>query len=211
MPELRELLNQAGVSEGQFFAALTYTMSGFVPELEGITAFIGEQQVIEVQQAGQLLNFEDGVMRREDFHSAAGRQVKLYFAGEDGGLKLVTRAMDQLSATSPRVLLYELFTGVRAGEDAQNVAPDGLLDTDILGVRIENEQALVNLSANFYRCCQTLDAQAERNLVYAMVNTLTELDGIKTVQFYIEGEVVDVLTQKIYIKAPLMRNPGLIN
>ena len=44
-----------------------------------------------------------------------------------------------------------------------------------------------------------------------MVNTLTELDGIKTVQFYIEGEVVDVLTQKIYIKAPLMRNPGLIN
>lgn len=211
VPELRELLNQAGVSEGQFFAALTYTMSGFVPELEGITAFIGEQQVIEVQQAGQILNFEDGVMRREDFHSAAGRQVKLYFAGEDGGLKLVTRAMDQLSATSPRVLLYELFTGVRAGEDAQNVAPDGLLDTDILGVRIENEQALVNLSANFYRCCQTLDAQAERNLVYAMVNTLTELDGIKTVQFYIEGEVVDVLTQKIYIKAPLMRNPGLIN
>lgn len=211
VPELRDLLNQAGVSEAQFFAALTYTMSGFVPELEGITAFIGEEAVLEIQQAGQIQSFEDGVMRREDFHSAAGRQVKLYFANEDGGLKLITRAMGQQSAASPRVLLYELFSGVRAGEDALNVAPDGLMDTDILGVRIENGQALVNLSSNFYRCCQSLDAQAEQNLVYAMVNTLTELDGVKSVQFYIEGEVVDVLAQRIYIKAPLMRNPGIIN
>jgi germination protein M len=209
-PNLREMLNQAGVSEGQFFAALVYTMSGFVPELEGVTAFIGDQAVSEVQLGGQMLSLEDGVMRREDFHNAAGRQVELYFAAEEGGLTRITRAMDQQSAASPRVLLMELFAGVRPGENAQNVAPTGLLDTDILGVHIEGDQALVNLSANFYRCCQTLDAKAERNLVYAMVNTLTELDGVKTVQFYIEGEVVDVLSQQIYIKAPLMRNPGII-
>ena len=131
---------------------------------------------------------------------------------------LLSGAEDALRLGVTLAAVYTVWLGfLKIAEDA------GLMRALARGLRpatsrlfgTKDERALgyiaVNLSANFYRCCQTLDAQAERNLVYAMVNTLTELDGIKTVQFYIEGEVVDVLTQNIYIKAPLMRNPGLIN
>jgi len=79
-----------------------------------------------------------------------------------------------------------------------------------LGVRLLDNMAFVNLSSNMYRCCQSLTAQQERNLIYAIVNTLTSLKRITAVQFQVEGETVDTLVSEIFLRGPLIRNPGLI-
>ena len=68
----------------------------------------------------------------------------------------------------------------------------------------------MNLSANFYRCCQALDASAERSVIYCMVNTLCAADNIQAVRFYVEGVSAETLAGTIYLRSPLMPNPGIV-
>jgi len=71
--------------------------------------------------------------------------------------------------------------------------------------------AKVNLSAGFYAACQVLDAEAERLLIYAMVNALCELDQVGSVRFFVEGSAVESLSRDIYLKSALMPNPGIVS
>ena len=52
--------------------------------------------------------------------------------------------------------------------------------------------------------------QQEQNLIYAFVNTLTELSSVSSVRFQVEGEAVDYLVNSIYLRGALLRNPGII-
>jgi spore germination protein GerM len=90
------------------------------------------------------------------------------------------------------------------------VAPQGTGKADIEGVRIEEGVALVNLSGNFYRSCQQMGEQAERNLVYALVNTLCGLDPVHKVRFFIDGQSVDALVTAISLRGSLLPNPGIV-
>jgi spore germination protein GerM len=77
-------------------------------------------------------------------------------------------------------------------------------------VRIEEGIALVNLSGNFYRSCQQMNEQAERNLVYALVNTLCGLDPVRKVRFFIDGQSVDALVTAVSLRGALLPNPGIV-
>ena len=81
---------------------------------------------------------------------------------------------------------------------------------DLLGVKVSDGIAQINLSASFYRACQSLGERDEHNLVYAMVNTLCELEEIRAVRFYVEGQAADTLGRSIYLKSPLLPNPGIV-
>ena len=88
--------------------------------------------------------------------------------------------------------------------------PENVFAEDVLGIHIAGNIARVNLSANFYRCCQALDASAERSLVYCMVNTLCAMDNIRAVRFYVEGVSAETLAGSIYLRSPLMPHPGIV-
>ena len=77
-------------------------------------------------------------------------------------------------------------------------------------VRIEEGMALVNLSGNFYRSCQQMGVEAERNLVYALVNTLSGLNPVNRVRFFIDGQTVDALVTAMSLRGTLMPNPGIV-
>ena len=108
-------------------------------------------------------------------------------------------------------MLYALFDGILAQSDSASVFPTGVYYDDILGVSVSDGIASVNLSANFYRQAQALDATAERGVVYAIVNTLCELEGIAGVRFYIEGISAQTLSGSIYLRSVLLPNPGLVS
>ena len=55
-----------------------------------------------------------------------------------------------------------------------------------------------------------MDAEQERNAIYAIVNTLCSLDFINGVQFLIEGSAADLMVGSIYLRSMLMYNPGLV-
>lgn len=208
---LYEALEREGLTSWQLLSSLAYTLCRSIPQLDGITVGVNGQLITRLEDGLRRLTFEDGVISPEDFDDAVARMGTLYFANSQGTLTKVERAMDQLSAVSPRQLLYQLLAGPYVFDgDALPIVPEGTSEADLLGVRIEEQCALVNLSSNFYRLCQGMSQLEERNLVYAIVNTLCALEDVDRVQFYIGGEMVDSLAGWIYLKSELLSNPGLV-
>ena len=204
-------LEREELSAWQLYASLTYTLTGFVPEIDGLIVLIGDGQLAKTERGDQELTFTGGEMNRAVYPDAVCRLAATYMNAADGGLLRLYRPLDQRSAVSPRALLGELFDGPAEWEEgAARVMPDGVSIDDILGIRITDQDAIVNLSSNFYRCCQSLTAQQERNMIYAMVNTLTELPLVDQVSFQVEGETVDHLVSSVFLRGPLMRSPGII-
>ena len=135
----------------------------------------------------------------------------LSLANPEGALQPVRRAVSIRSALSPRSLLNELFFYADRDDGRLSFpAPDNVFADDILGIQVSGQIARVNLSANLYRSCQSLDALAERDLIYCMVNTLCEQDSIRAVRFYVEGISAETLAGAVYLKSPLMPNPGIV-
>jgi len=166
---------------------------------------------MRTERAGKELTFTAGQMRRSDYPDAVGRRVYTYMTSLEGGLVRLPRALDRHSASSPRAVLAELFAGVQPWEKkAARVMPDGVSIDDVLGICISDGEAVINLSSNFYRCCQSLNAQQEQNLIYALVNSLTELSGVTAVRFQVEGETVDHLVSSVFLRGALLRNIGII-
>ena len=119
--------------------------------------------------------------------------------------------MKASGALSPRSLLSQLFQGPAPWEeDVTGVLPEGVAIDDVLGIRVAGGEATVNLSSNFYRGCQSLSAQEEKLLVYAIVNTLSGLPAVSQVRFQVEGETVDTLVSAVFLRGPLLANPGIV-
>lgn len=208
--EFYEKLRREDITPWQFFGPLTLTMCRFVPEIDGVMAYVGEGRVIQVPGQEEI-TFDQGYMTPAHFASSIGSTATLYFSTEDGSLLPIQRVMDLKSARSPRSLLDALIAGPYEYEKGAGwVVPEGITAADILGLRIEGDVIHLNLSSNFYRCCQNLTPVQERNLVYAIVNTLTEIEGVRRVRFFIDGDFVDTLVSAIYLRGALIRNPGII-
>ncbi len=204
-------LERDGLSAWQLFGSLSLTLCRFIPELDGLRIWVGDNLVTEIVDGARHVALPEGVISPDLFDGAVGRVAKLYFSDGEGKLITVERLMDRQSATSARALLEALIAGPLVFDGgAKSVVPDGITSADLLGIRIEDRTALVNLSSNFYRLCQGLTRDEERSLIYAMVNTLCGLDGITRVRFYIAGEVADTLSQSVYLRGALMPNPGIV-
>ena len=77
-------------------------------------------------------------------------------------------------------------------------------------MRVENDQVLINLSGAFYQACQGLTSGRALTMVYAIVNTMCQMDGISGVRFYFDGERVESPASTISMRGPLMYNGGIV-
>ena len=46
--------------------------------------------------------------------------------------------------------------------------------------------------------------------MYSIVNTLCALSNVRSVRFYVEGLAAETLAGGIYLRSPLMPNPGIV-
>ena len=53
-------------------------------------------------------------------------------------------------------------------------------------------------------------SEQEKIMIYSVVDSLTNLQGIKSVQFLIDGNITDNLCGYIDISDPILKNPGII-
>lgn len=202
----------SGTESWQLFASVTLTVCSFVPEIDGVRLSIEGNAVTECLIGDELIQFENAIMRRRDFSHLIGSCAGRYYANADGMLNRLNGAISQSGASSAKTILTEMIADREPpAENLTSVFPEEIIPGDILGVRIENAVANVNLSASFYSACQILSPEQERNLIFSMVNALCELDQVGSVRFWIEGKSVDSLSQNIYLKSALMPNPGLIS
>lgn len=208
---LANYLAFSGLEVWELAGAVTLTMTSFLPELDAVRIMMNGEPITMCAVGDVILQFPDGLMRRRDFSGRIGSVATLYLLDEGDRLTAVERPVSMRSALSPKRLLTELFSYTNSEGSAHRLPiATAIYPEDLLGVQVVGGVARVNLSANFYRSCQNLGPRAERDLVYAMVNTLCALDGIRAVRFYIEGSPADTLAGSVYLRSALLPNPGIV-
>ncbi len=202
--ELLGALEAAGLSRDAYMAMLTDTLMGFVPGVDGLQVEIGGERVT-APEGGEP--FAQGLAARGDYLSWTGAPATLYAPGaREGTLKSVRAVLPQASQRSPRARL----AGLMALEGAQRALPQGVTEADVLAVYVRGDNAAVDLSPAFAQALSALTPQQERAAVYAMVNTLTEDDGIREATFFFGGEQVEALAGGLEMRGSFARDPGMV-
>lgn len=211
---LESSLRQAGVDMPCFISAVIHTMTGFIPSLSYIRIYVGDAPLTSLYSAvhGNLI-FQNGLILRSQFASYVQNQATLYFST---GSKLLEarRAMPASRSQDPRALLLALMNGPTRQElDAgyEPVLPSGLAEEDILGLSLEGDTLLVNLSARFAQAIRTQAAGWEQIACYAMVNTLGQATGATRVRFFFDGQMVESLEGQLYWGGEFLANPSMID
>ncbi len=209
---------EAGIPRSVMLASLCYTLTTFMPDLDGIAVRIGNEQLEAIvpsgiyQGAGEQIIFSGGVLRRANFASFLLTDCTLYFARGDSLLR-VRRPVPHQYAFSKRYLMDQLLEGPQqydSVQETQPVLPDTLHAQDLLGVSKDGDAALINLSQAVVTASAGLTAPQERLMVYAITNTLCESRGIRRVRFYVDGEQTEKLSGHLWLAGEFLFNPNIV-
>ena len=182
-------------------AAVTMTLTTFVPGTAAVCFRIGDTPVTELQESrfriGTILG---GLMRRSTFEPFLTGSTEVYFE-KDGALVLAEKAVDRDSADTPRVQLTALMQGPDSDGKSKGMVsplPDGVREDDLLGIAAENGTLLVNFSGRFRDLIAEGGRDRERLTCYAIVNTLCRNTGMARVCFFFEGKQEETIAGEIY-------------
>lgn len=203
---------EAGADTACVAAAICCSLTTFIPGLAGVAIRIGDRPLTNVhnEKFGQV-TAPGGLFRRERFQPFLMGRTTVYFA-RDGILVPVEKSVDRELADSPREQLSALMDGPGARERAEGLEPtlpDLVGTEDILGMAVEGDTLLVNLSESFRAEIQSWGRDSETLLCYSMVNTLCEGSGVRKVCFFFEGEQVEYIAGTIYWAGEFYVNNGL--
>lgn len=191
------------------YAALIYTITGFVPDIISVDLLVMGKRITSIEG---LKDFTDG-MRREDYTGYIGSSIPIYLEDADSDLLLeVSRSMEQEKIWSAKQRVLEILKGPLSGDNvnAEAVMIIGIRALDILSVDVYEDTAYVNLSQNFKDVYAEVSSKTEMRLIYAIVNTVTAMDGINKVQFLIEGKQTEKLAGYLCLSDPFLKNYGII-
>ena len=214
-----DALIAAGIPRSVMLAAITYTVTGFVPGISGVTVYIGEELIHSVvpggvyEGAGETIRFSGDVMRRGDFSRFLLDNCTLYFGDGAGRLTAVRRPVPYYETRSARYLLGCLMQGpqpVDGSSGGQAVLPMDMKDADLLGVGLDDGVMLLNFTQHFASAAAGYDAAAERLLVYSIVNTLCELPAVRGVSFFINGVQPETLAGGLYLPGDFLKNGSIV-
>lgn len=211
---------EQGITRSVMAASLVYTFTTFIPGVEGVEIHIGDELIQSLTPtatltgAGETLAFENGLMKRGDFSGFLLSGCTLYFAGADGKLHQVTRLVPHYESRNVRFLIGQLMSGPQdydSEEKLQAVLPNGLRDADLLGVSMEEDTLVLHFSENLVSLCRGMDEQQERNMIYAVVNSLCELPRVKKVRFMINGSQAQALAGALYLPGSFLPNRDILS
>lgn len=217
--DLNAALIQAGITRSVMMAALTDTLTTFLPGIEGIEVTIGDEKITSVTPsgtylgAGETITFTDGLMRRRDFVPFLLTECNLYFANPQGGLTEVSRPVPFYEVYSARSLLQQMILGPQPFDSRTGlspVLPGELRSADLLGVGLAGNTLLMNFSARLPDLCVDFSNGEERLMVYALVNTMCHLPGVKKVALFIQGDQPDTLAGSLYLPGDFLPNDDLV-
>jgi len=216
---MNEALIAAGITRSVMMAALTYTLTTFLPYTAGISVAIGNEHLGALvpaglyDGAGEQIVFDNGVMQRSQFSRFLLDHCSLYFANADGSLTLTRRAIPYYQMHNPRYLINQLMEGPKNTDSVTGLAPvlpADLKDADLLGISVQADTALAHFSGRLTDAASAFDEGQELLMVYAMVNTLTRLPAIHQVCFFIDGAQDGTFVRQVDIAGVFLRNEGII-
>ncbi len=211
-----EMLQAAKVSRASCLAALCYTLTTFLPNTAGIEVYIDSERVEHVMLSGTSgILFDNGIMRRADMASLLLDNATLYFSdASEQKLREIYRPIAFYQTSSPRALLNELFRGPQPEDSDSAVSaalPAGMLkDSDIIGISLQGDTLLVNLSSTFLEAGQGVSGDEDRLLAYSMANTLLHAASARRVAFFVAGKQIAGFTDAVNWKGWFLENVGIV-
>ena len=97
-----------------------------------------------------------------------------------------------------------------SASDLHSAFPVGFSQQDILGIDVRNDTCLLNLSGITAEKGKEFSEREERNMIYSLVNVLTDLPWCKRVEIYLDGEQPDLFLHSIYLPGSFMRSTDYI-
>ncbi len=189
-------------------AALTLTLTGYLPGISGIVLYIEAED-------GTRTRLEDGVdyLSRDMYSDMLGTSVSVDYPDENGSM------LKRENKIVPSSDEYDLTKRVLTLIDAQSTGGLGfapLSRGDVERVYLADGIAVIEWKAGFTdKLQEALSYEAEESadrlemlIIYSFVNTLTELPYIKKVWMSEEGEKLGTIN-RLYLGNALLRSPGL--
>lgn len=134
---------------------------------------------------GEELGFlrGDAINTVSDNDSATG--IRLYFANSEKDALVMEYRTVNITDTQPveQYIVTELIKGPKTKENARLLAAD----TEVLSVETTDGTCYVNFKQDFIDK-NSASKDMARLIIYSMVNSLTERDNVKNVQFLIDGK-----------------------
>lgn len=216
---LNQAVIDAGITRSVMVAALACTVTTFLPGLDGVEIWFGNEQITELTPsgtyvgAGERIVFPNGLMKRSQFQPFLLADCTMYLRSGDA-LQPVSRPVPYYEARSVRAILDQLMAGPQAYDSVSGVRaplPEGLRDADLLGVSFAGDTLTLNFSGQLATLSEGMSAADERLMIYAMVNTLCELPGVKKVRFLVMGEQPETLAGNLFLPGDFLPNLNLIH
>ena len=210
--DAEELLMEGGTDLPCFVAAVTCTLTTFIPGIAAVCIRIGDKPIAELRtDRFEPVTALGGLVTRSAVEPFLMSSTTVFFS-RNGILCECERPISRKSADSPRAQLCVLIEGPDLTEQREGILPTlprGVREDDILGVTAEGDTLLVNLSEGFRSEIQQQGKDAELLICYSMVNTLCRNTGMRRVRFFFEGEQVETIAGEIYWAGEFMYNTGL--
>ena len=210
--DLQELLDGWRTDISCLAAAVTMTLTTFVPGTAAVCFRIGDKPVTDLDSSryrvGTILG---GLMRRSVFETFLTGSADVYFV-KDGKLIRTEKPVDRDMADSPRAQLGALMQGPDSVEKEKGITsplPEDTGEDDLLGISADGDTLLVNFSSHFRDAVEAQGPENEMLLCYAIVNTLCSNTGMKRVCFFFEGEQTEEIAGRIYWAGEFLFNPEL--
>lgn len=210
--DAEDRLVEGGADLACTVAALTYTMTTFIPGISAVCVRVGDKPITELETSHfEAVTALGGLVRRSAVSSFLMGSATVFFA-RNGVLCECERPVDRQQADNPRVQLCALMEGPDEGERREGIVatlPENVREDDILGIRADGDTLLVNLSEGFRSEIQALGPEGETLICYSMVNTLCRNTGMKRVCFFFEGSQAEKIGGAIYWAGEFLYNTGL--
>lgn len=141
----------------------------------------------------------------EDIQNIQEAELTLYFASQDGkGLvKTVQKVYSSSNVSMEKMIIEQLLKDPKA-ENVQSAIPQG---TQLINISVLDGVCVVNFDSNFMTHNFEI---AEEVVIYSIVDSLTELTTIQTVQIAVDGETNKVYREKYSLSEQYQRDLSLV-
>lgn len=199
-------LNINSITEVLCRAAIVKTVTQ-IPEIEYVSFLANDQPLLDSYKR------PIGAMRASDFTDDTGGDINiyervnlnLYYTNKEGN-KLIEETREVVhSNTTPmeRIVIEQLILGT-SEEDLYPILPS---DTKLISIIVKDGTCYVNFDKNFL----TGSVNAKDEIpIYAIVNSLVEIQNINKVQIAIEGETNKKYRETISLDNLFERNLDLV-
>ena len=177
-----------------------------IPGIASVKVTVDSQDLIAPD--GQPIGFLSGddINLERDRDSAETKYVILYFEDEESG-KLV-KEIHTVKITDTQPLEQYVINELIKGPSNTNLNPVLASDTSVTSVQTTDGTCFINFNSNFLSN-NSGDPENEDKTLYAIVNSLTELDNVNNVQILIDGKRVSSFGT-VSMSGALYRNEDII-